>query len=204
MEIQSIAIIGAADLGRSIAYASALAGFRTILEDISPSTLEQGIAWIAQALGQNVSTGKIGAATRDAALTNLITANSPEGASREADLIIETASDEIEMKIELFTIFDKFAKPGAIFASTTTSLSISEMAAVTFCPDRCLGMRFFTAAQDAQRLELVKGRETSEETIAACLEAGRRMGKKVSVLSDEQVLFASNEAARFRRFLATS
>lgn len=194
MEIQSIAIIGATDLSRSIAYASALAGFRTILEDISPSTLDQGIAWIAQALGENVSTGKIGPATRGAALASLITANSAEDASREADLIIEAVSDEMEMKIELFTIFDKFAKPGAIFASTTTSLSISEMAAVTFCPDRCLGMRFFTVAQDAQRLELVKGRETSEETMAACREIGRRMGKKVSVLSDEQVLYASNKA----------
>jgi 3-hydroxybutyryl-CoA dehydrogenase len=194
MEIQSIAIVGAADLGRRIAYASALAGFRTILEDISPLTLEQGIVWIAEALGENVSTGIIGAAARDAALLNLSTENSAEGASRRAELIIETVSDEMEMKIELFTIFDKFAKPGAIFASTTTSLSITELAAVTFCSERCLGMRFFTAAQLADRLELVRGRETSEETIAACREIGRRMGKGVCVLSDEQVLSASNKA----------
>jgi len=190
MEIQSIAIIGATDLGRRIAYASALAGFRTILEDISPSTLDQGIAWITQVLGENVATGKIGAAIRDAALANLITANSAEDASREADLIIETVSDEMEMKIELFTIFDKFAKPGAIFASTATSLSISEMAAVTFCPDRCIGMRFVGNAQHGERLELVRGRETSKETVAACREAGQRMGREVSVLSEEQVLSA--------------
>jgi 3-hydroxybutyryl-CoA dehydrogenase len=194
MEIQSIAIVGAADLGCRIAYASALAGFRTILEDISPSTLGQGIVWIAQALGENVSTGKIGAAARDAALRNLSTENSAENASRKAELIIETVSDEMEMKIELFTIFDKFAKPGAIFASTTTSLSITELAAVTFCPERCLGMRFFTAAWHAERLELVKGRETSEETIAAGREIGSRMGKEVSVLSDERGLSASNKA----------
>jgi len=194
MEMQSIAIVGAADLGRRIAYASALAGFRTILEDISPSTLEQGIVWIAEALGGNVSTGRIGAAARDAALRNLSTANSAEDASRKAELIVETVSDEMEMKIELFTIFDKFARPGAILASTTTSLSITELAAVTFCPERCLGMRFFTVAQQAERLELVKGRETSEQTIAACREIGRRMGKEVSVLSDEQVLSASNKA----------
>jgi 3-hydroxybutyryl-CoA dehydrogenase len=194
MEIQSIAIVGAADLGRRIAYASALAGFRTILEDVSLSTLEQGIVWIAQALGENVSTATIGAAARDAALRNLSTENSAEGASRRAELIIETVSDEMEMKIELFTIFDKFAKPGAIFASTTTSFSITELAAVTFCPERCLGMRFFTAAQHAERLELVKGRATSEQTMAACREIGRRMGKEVSVLSDEQVLTVGNKA----------
>jgi 3-hydroxybutyryl-CoA dehydrogenase len=194
MEIKSIAIIGAAELGRRIAYTSALSGFRTILEDISPSMLEQGIVWIAQALGENVSTGKIGAAARDAALRSLSTENSAEDASRKAELIIETVSDEMEMKTELFTIFDKFAKPGAIFASTTISLSITELAAVTVCPERCLGMRFFTAAQHAERLELVKGRETSEQTIAACRVIGRRMGKEVSVLSDGQVLSASNEA----------
>jgi 3-hydroxybutyryl-CoA dehydrogenase len=192
MEIKTIAIVGAAKLGRSIAYASALSGFRTIFEDISPTTLEQGIAWIAQALGDAVSRGVIQAADREAALSNLATVNSAEDASRQADLIIETVSDEMEMKIELFTIFDKFAKPGAIFASTTTSLSISEMAAVTFCPERCIGTRFFLDERRVERLELVKGRETSEETIADCRAMGRRMGREVAVLTEERAVSASS------------
>jgi 3-hydroxybutyryl-CoA dehydrogenase len=195
MEIKTIAIVGAGELGRWIAYASSLAGFRTIIEDISPSALEQGIARIAQALCDDVAGGKITPAVRDAALANLSTANSAGVASREADLIIETVSDEMEMKIELFTIFDRFAKPGAIFATPTTSLSINEMAAVTFCPDRCVGMRFFADPQRASRLELVKGRETSEETITACREVGRRMGMDVSILSNEQAASA-NAASR--------
>jgi len=190
MELKTIAIVGAAEMGRSIAHASVLAGYRTILEDISPSTLEQGIAWIAQALGDEVTRGKTSAASRVAVLANLVTANSAEDASREADLIIETVSDEMEMKIELFTIFDKFGKPGAIFASTTSSLSINDLAAVTFCPERCIGMRFFTEVHAAGRLELVKGRETSEVIVAACSEVGRLMGKEVSVMSDEQVMTA--------------
>jgi 3-hydroxybutyryl-CoA dehydrogenase len=190
MEIKTIAIVRAADMGRRIAYSSVLAGYRTILEDISSSTLEQGIAWIVQSLGDGVSRGKISAAARVAAVANLITASSAEDAAREADLIIETVSDEMEMKIELFTIFDKFAKPGAIFASTTSSLSINDLAAVTFCPERCIGMRFFAEADAAGRLELVRGRETSEETIAACREVGRLMGKEVSVVSDELVMIA--------------
>ena len=173
------------------ANAAALAGFRTILEDISPSALEQRIARIAQVLGDDVARGKITSAVRDAALANLSTANSAEDASRGADLIIETVPDEMEMKIELFTIFDKFAKPGAIFASTTASMSITELASVTFCPERCIGMRLFENTQHATRLELVKGRETSGETIAACWEVGRRLGKEVFLLSDEQVASAS-------------
>jgi 3-hydroxybutyryl-CoA dehydrogenase len=194
METKVIAIVGAADLGRRIAYAAVLAGYHTILEDVSPSAPEQGIAWIAQSLDDEVSCGKIGAAVRDAALANLSAAHSAEDASREADLIIETVSDEMEMKIELFTIFDKFAKPGAIFASTTTSLSIADLAGVTFCPERCIGMRFSTDAQKTERLELVKGPKTSEETIEACREVGRRQGKEISVRSEEQILSASDRA----------
>jgi 3-hydroxybutyryl-CoA dehydrogenase len=190
--MKTIAVVGSGDPGRRIAYASSLAGFRTILEDISPSALAQGIEWIRQALGEEISRGKITASDRDASLRNLNTANSAEDASREADLIIETVSDEMEMKIELFTIFDKFAKPGAIFASTTTSLLITDLAAVTFCPERCIGMRFFMDAPAAGRLELVTGRETSEETVAACREVGRRMGQEVSLLSDEQTMTARN------------
>ena len=192
MEIRTIAIVGANDTGRSVAYFAALAGYRTILEDISPSALEQGIAWIALRLDEEFALGKIDAGTRDTALANLSTANSAEDASREADLIIEAVTDEMEMKIELFTIFDKFAKPGAIFASTTASLSIADLAAVTFCPERCIGMRFSTNARGEECLVLVKELETSEETVAACREVGRRMGRDVSVLCDEQVLSASN------------
>jgi 3-hydroxybutyryl-CoA dehydrogenase len=197
MEMRTIAVVGSGDPGRRIAYVSSLAGFRTILEDISPSALGQGIEWIRQALGEEISRGKISASDRDAALANLHTANSAEDASREADLIIETVSDEMEMKIELFTIFDKFAKPGAIFASTTASLLITDLAAVTFCPERCIGMRFSTDAPTTGRLELVKGRETSEETVTACREVGRRMGQEVSLRSDEQTRTArSGEGER--------
>jgi 3-hydroxyacyl-CoA dehydrogenase len=190
MEVKTIAIVGAADLGRRIACAAGVAGYRTILEDISPSMLECGIAWIAQTLGEEVSRGKIGSAARNAALANLTTANSAEEASREADLIIETVSDEMEMKVELFTVFDKFAKPGAIFASTTASLSITELAGVTFCAERCIGMRFSAGASRAGRLELVTGRESSEETIAVCSEVGRRLGMEVSVWGEGQVTSA--------------
>jgi 3-hydroxybutyryl-CoA dehydrogenase len=192
MEIKTIAVVGSGNPGRRIACASCLGGFRTILEDISPAALEQGIGWIKQVLGERISRGEISISDRDGALRNLNTANSAEDASREADLIVETVSDEMEMKIELFTVFDKFAKPGAIFASTTTSLPITDLAAVTFRPERCIGMRFSTGAQTAGRLELIKGRETSEETVAACREVGRRMGLEGSLAGDEQTMTAGS------------
>ena len=192
MEIKTIAIVGASKLGRGIAYGALLAGYRTVLEDVSLPALQQGIAWIVQTLGDDVAHGKIPAAVRDAALANLTASISAEDASREADLIIEAVADEEEMKLELFTIFDKFARPGAILASTTRSLSITELAEMTFCQERCIGMLFFSDTSGAQRLELVRGRATSEETIAACCDMGRRMGREVSVRTEERLRSASS------------
>ena len=184
MAVKTIAVIGAGAVGREIAYASALAGYKTIVEDVVSSRLEQAIVWIGKSLDADVAQRRVGERVRNAALANLSTAGTVEDAVREADLIIETVAEEMEMKIELFTIFDKFAKPGAIFASSTVSLSITEMAAVTFFPERCIGMRFVDVDQDAERVELVRGLQTSDETVALCREAGLRMGREVAVVRE--------------------
>jgi 3-hydroxybutyryl-CoA dehydrogenase len=184
MDVKSVAVIGAGPIGRGIAYAAARAGYKTILEDVSQTRLEQAVVWIQETFDQAVAQGKLRAIARDAALQGLSTTNTVEDAIREADLIIETLPEEMEMKIEMFTIFDKFAKPNAIFASSTTSLSITEVAEVTFCADRCIGMRFADPVREASLLELVKGQETLEETIAICAEVGRRMGKEVVIVAE--------------------
>jgi len=114
----------------------------------------------------------------------LETANNVEDAIREADLIVETVPEELEMKLELFTIFDKFAKPGAIFASTATKLSIADFSDVTVYRDRCVGMRFLEVDSAIYRIELIKTPHTSEETIAACLAVARRMKKEVLITLD--------------------
>src|SRR5712692_8004888 len=116
MEVTTIAIIGAGTAGRRIASAAALGGFRTILEDVSSPAREQGIAWIRESLEEAVARGYATPHQKDAALVQLSTACSVEEACRDADLVIEAAPEEMEIKIEIFTILDKFAKPGAIFA----------------------------------------------------------------------------------------
>jgi 3-hydroxybutyryl-CoA dehydrogenase len=184
MDVKSVAVIGAGTLGRGIACAVARAGYKAIFEDVSYARLEQAVSWIRAAFDDDVAQGKITGSARDAALQSLSTVNTVEDALRDADLIIETLPEEMEMKIELFTIFDRFAKPNAIFASSSASLSITEMAEVTFCADRCIGMRFADPVRDANLLELVRGQETSEQTIAICAEAGRRMGKEVIVVDE--------------------
>jgi 3-hydroxybutyryl-CoA dehydrogenase len=182
--MKTIAVIGAGTMGRGIAYAAALGGYRTILEDVSSPMLKQGMDWIEQSFNEGVTRGKVEAGVRDAALKQISTAGSPEEAVREADLVIEAAPEDIKLKIELFTAFDKNTKPTAIFASNTTSLSITEMAAVTSRPDKCLGMHFFNPVPKMKLLEMVRALQTSEETIAACREVGQRMGKEVVLIRE--------------------
>jgi 3-hydroxybutyryl-CoA dehydrogenase len=184
MDVNSIAVIGAGTMGRGIAYAAALGGYRTILEDVSAPMLEQGLAYIRQALEEGIVRGKVTPQQKREALAHVGAAHSVEDACREADLVIEAVPEEMELKIEIFTLLDKFAKPGAIFASNTSSLSITEMAAVTFRPERCVGMHFFNPVPKMKLLEVVKALETSEETLAACRDVGRRMGKEVIVVRE--------------------
>lgn len=184
MDVKTIAVIGAGAPGRSIARTASLSGYKTILEDISSAVLEDALAEIKESLDAGVVRGGAGEHVRDAALANLSTASTVEDAIREADLIIETVAEEMELKIELFTILDKFARPNAIFASTSASLSITEMAEVTFCAERCIGMRFVYGASSAEQMELVQGLETSRETVAICREVGRRLGKEVVVTQE--------------------
>ncbi len=186
MGVKTITVIGAREAGREMALAAVCAGYQTVLEDVFDTTLSEAIAWVTQSLDEGVRRGRIATNLRAAALANLSTAGTVEGAIRAADLIVETLPDEEEMKIEMYILLDRFAKPGAILASRTQSLSITDLASVTVCPERCIGMLLQNDWKMA-RLELVRGRETSEETIERCREVGRRMGREVAVLGDREV-----------------
>jgi 3-hydroxybutyryl-CoA dehydrogenase len=164
-EIKTIAVIGAAEVGREFALAALVAGYRVILEDVSEKRLAEAVDWIAR---QNSDLGP-----------RIVLAPTVEEAVREADLIFEAVADEMEMKIEMFTIFDKFAKPNAIFAGSSSSILVADLAAVTFCPERCIGMRLVPAAGQADVLELRCTPDTSDETIARCTSIAQRMGRGI-------------------------
>jgi len=183
-EIKTIAVIGAGTMGRGIAYAAAFGGYTTVVEDISPQMLEESARWIAKSFEEGVIRGKVDTKIRDRALSLITTANSVQDAIRDADLIIEAVPEEMEMKMELFTIFDKFAKPGAIFASNTSSLSISDMSDLTVSRERCIGMHFFNPVPKMKLIELVKTPFTSQNTVDICTEVGRRMGKEVVLVQE--------------------
>jgi 3-hydroxybutyryl-CoA dehydrogenase len=184
MDVKTIGVIGAGVKGRGIACASLNAGFPTMLEDQSPTALEQGVAYIRKTLDEAVARGKATPQERDRALENLSTARLVEDACRQADLLIEALPEEMELQLEIFTIFDKFAKPGAILASTAPSLPITELAAITFRAENCVGLHFHHPVTDAKLIEVIRTPETSDATVATCAEVGRRMGKEVVVLRD--------------------
>ena len=182
MDVKTIAVIGAGVMGRGIGYAAAFGGFKTVLEDISSHVLGQATAWIQQTFGEQVRRGNVDANVRDQALSLVSTVTDVKDAIRDAELIIETVPEELEMKLELFTIFDKFAKTGAIFASTASSLSITDFTDIVVFRERCIGMHFLGPVAERKAVELVRTTHTSEETVAACREVARRMARQVAVV----------------------
>lgn len=183
-QIQTIAVIGAGIMGRGIAHAAALGGYRTILEDLLPNALRKAETEIRANLDKAVELNKVTAADADAAFKRLEYASSVEEAAREADLVIEAVPEELESKIEIFTLLDKICRPNTILASNTSSLSVTEVASVTYRAKKCVGMHFFNPVHKMKLLEVVRALETDEDTIATAVEVGRRMGKEVVVIRE--------------------
>lgn len=186
-EVRTVAVIGAGGalgVGREIALAAARAAYRTILEDILPASLRKADVEIRTALVHAIEQGAVSRTDADSALACLEYAGTVEEAARPADLVIEAVPDEMESKLEIFTLLDRICRPHTILASTTSSLSVSEIASICYRPGQILGMRFLTPVAEMQVLQLVRGRRTDDETIAACAEVGRRMGKQVIVVAE--------------------
>jgi 3-hydroxybutyryl-CoA dehydrogenase len=183
-EIKAIAVIGAGTMGRGIAHAAALGGYRTILEDILPNALRRAESEIRANLDKAVEIGKVSASTANAAFARVEYAGSVDEAARQADLVIEAVPEELESKIEIFTLLDKICRPTTVLASNTSSLSLTEIASVTYRAPKIVGMHFFNPVHKMKLLEIVRGLETNEDTLAKAVEVGRRMGKEVVVIKE--------------------
>lgn len=183
-DVRTIAVIGAGIMGRGIAHAAALGGYRTILEDILPTALKKAETEIRANLDKAVELGKVTQADADNAFGRLEYASSVEQAAREADLVIEAVPEEMESKLEIFTLLDKVCRPATIIASNTSSLSVTEISSVTYRAPKCVGMHFFNPVHKMKLLEIVRALETDDETLAAAVEVGKRMSKEVVVIRE--------------------
>jgi 3-hydroxybutyryl-CoA dehydrogenase len=184
MTVQNVTVIGSGLMGRGIAQVSALGGFLTTMVDVSDEILAAALKNIRAEMEKGVSIGKLTAEQKDQALANLICEKDLGKAAKTADLVIEAVPEEMKLKIDTFTRLESASPAHAIFASNTSSLSITEMAAVTNRAPRFVGMHFFNPVHKMKLLEIVVGLETTPETIQVAEEAGRRMGKDVVVIKE--------------------
>jgi len=182
--VRTVAVIGAGIMGRGIAHAAALGGFRTILEDILPAALRRAEGEIRANLDKAVELGKVSSDEAEAALGRIEYAGTVEEAARAADLVIEAVPEEMESKIEIFTLLDKICRPETVLASNTSSLSVTEIASVTYRARKCVGMHFFNPVHKMKLLEIVRALETDDETLEAAVDVGKRMKKEVVVIKE--------------------
>jgi len=182
--VHTITVLGAGIMGRGIAYASAWGGFRTVLQDTSQEALDRATSEITALFEKGVATGKLVEADAVAARKRISTARALEESAREADLVVEAVPESIELKVQIFAALDRATRPGAVLASNTSSLSITEMAAVTRRPQHVLGMHFFNPVHRMKLLEVVRGLETGDDAIATALMVGEKMGKEGVVVRE--------------------
>lgn len=183
-EIQTIAVIGAGIMGRGIAHVAALGGYRTILEDILPAALRRAEDEIRGNLEKAVELGKVKKDQADAAMERLEFATSLEDAARQADMVIEAVPEEFDSKEEIFRLLDRICRPNTVLASNTSSLSVTEIAAVTERPEKVVGMHFFNPVHKMKLIEIIKAAKTDDISLQAAITVGRRMGKETVVINE--------------------
>jgi len=176
MEVKTIGVVGAGQMGSGIAQVAAQAGFEVVLVDVAESFLERGLKAIQRSLGKFVEKGRIAPQDLEATLGRIRT-TVVLGDLAEADLIVEAIVEDEGEKRRLFERLGSLVKPEAILASNTSSIPITALARYSGRPERFIGMHFFNPVPLMQLVEVIRGELTSEETRDVVVEVARRMGK---------------------------
>ena len=181
--VETIAVLGAGTMGHGIAQVAALAGYKVILRDLERDALVRGIQSIERNLQKGIERAKLTEDDCDQALQRIHGAvNLSETAA--ADLFIEAAPEVLEIKREILREVEQIARRPFIFASNTSSLSITELARAARSPERVVGMHFFNPVHIMRLVEIVRGQDTSEETVQTVREVGRRLKKEPITVRD--------------------
>lgn len=176
MSIQTVGIVGAGQMGSGIAQVCAMAGLNVIMRDINDAAVQRGVNSIASILERAVSKGKM-TADEKAAVLGRIAGTTELNRLAEADIIIEAATENLELKQRILKEVDALAKPGTIIATNTSSISITKLAAGMSRPQQFVGMHFFNPVPVMALVEVIRGIQTSEETVAATEELAKKTGK---------------------------
>jgi len=180
---QRIAVIGAGQMGNGIAHVFAQTGFPVVMIDVAQAALDKGRATIEKNLDRQMKKGTIDEAAKAATLGKLTTATSLD-AAKDADLVIEAATENVELKYRIFRDLDALAKPSAILATNTSSISITEIGAKTQRPEQVVGMHFMNPVPVMQLVEIIRGIATSDATTQTVMELSKALGKTPVEVND--------------------
>ncbi|MFC5713000.1 3-hydroxyacyl-CoA dehydrogenase family protein [Thalassorhabdus alkalitolerans] len=182
--MKQIGVVGAGTMGRGICYEAALAGFHTVLHDVDSSSLENARTYIEELFEKNIKKNYISANQAAESLERISYTTSLDEAGSEADMVIEAVLEIMELKTEIFQQLDEITPSHTVLATNTSTMSPTEIGAQTRRPDRCVAMHFFNPVHRMKLIEVVRGLETSQETVDKVFEAGRHMKKECVTINE--------------------
>ncbi len=175
--INKIAVIGAGTMGNGIAHVFAQYGYQVSLIDLNPAQLEKALSTIEKNLGRQVSKGVITEDIASAALKNITTFSTLAEGAKEADLVVEAATENENIKLSVFRELDSLTPPHTILASNTSSISITKIASATTRPEKVIGMHFMNPVPVMKLVEIINGYKTAPEVSAQIVELSKQIGK---------------------------
>ena len=181
---KNIVVIGAGTMGNGIAHTFAQTGFQVSLVDVSQGALDKGIATITKNMDRIISKGNMTEDQKTTTLNNISSFTSLADCAEKADLIVEAATENLDLKLKIFKQMDELAPADCILATNTSSISITKIASVTNRPDKVIGMHFMNPVPIMKLVEIIKGYSTSKETFDEIYEMSKTLGKTPTEVND--------------------
>ncbi len=175
--MKNVAVIGAGTMGNGIAHTFAQFGYKVSLIDIAQASLDKGIATITKNLDRQVAKEKISAIDKDATLANITTFTDMKEGVQGVELVVEAATENVDLKLKIFKNLDEVTDSNVILASNTSSISITKIAAVTSRPDKVIGMHFMNPVPIMKLVEIIRGYSTSDEVTELIMETSKKLNK---------------------------
>lgn len=182
--MKNIAVIGAGTMGNGIAHTFAQSGFKVNLIDISQEALDKAIATISKNLDRMVAKEKISEADKNGTLDNLTTFTDMNAGVADVQLVVEAATENVDLKLKIFKSMDEATGDDVILATNTSSISITQIAAVTSRPDKVIGMHFMNPVPIMKLVEIIRGYSTSDEVTSTIMELSKKLGKTPTEVND--------------------
>ncbi len=182
--MKKIAVIGAGTMGNGIAHVFAQNGYKVNLIDVSTFAIEIGVANIAANLDRMIAKNTITEKDKQVTLQNITTYTNIEDGTKNVDLVVEAATENLDLKLKIFRDLEGYCKEKTIFATNTSSISITQIAAVTKRPDKVIGLHFMNPAPIMKLIEIIRGYSTSQETMDSMMEVSQSLGKIATDVND--------------------